>query len=223
MTRRETATGRREKALVTRRRMLKAACESFCDRGYAGTTMEVIAERAGVAVQTLYFTFHTKAAVLQETLGAAILGFEHWDPRISSAIEADSRKAFADFHPWFGDFERAKSRLDALSVFVDASVEIFGRVARLVPVIAQAAAGDAQVKATRDLGEQRRVDGYQFVIEMLAKRGKLRRGRSVRRATDILLVLLSAETYLALTEGRGWSQNECKKWFLKLLSRELFE
>jgi len=47
--------GRREKALVTRRRMLKAAYELFCEHGYATTTMDLIAKRADVAVQTLYF------------------------------------------------------------------------------------------------------------------------------------------------------------------------
>ena len=37
---------RREKALETRRRMLKAAYDLFCEHGYAATTMDVIAKRA---------------------------------------------------------------------------------------------------------------------------------------------------------------------------------
>jgi AcrR family transcriptional regulator len=43
---------------------VKAAFALFCEHGYTGTTMAHIAEAAGVAVQTVYFTFHTKAAVL---------------------------------------------------------------------------------------------------------------------------------------------------------------
>jgi AcrR family transcriptional regulator len=48
--------------------MLDAAIACFTTSGYAGTTMAQIAEQAGVAVQTLYFTFHTKAELLQQTL-----------------------------------------------------------------------------------------------------------------------------------------------------------
>ena len=42
---------RREKALVTRRRVLKAAHHVFCLRGYGATTMDIIAKEAGVDVE----------------------------------------------------------------------------------------------------------------------------------------------------------------------------
>ena len=50
---------RREKAAATRERMLRAAIEVFAEQGYGGARMADIAARAGVAVQTLYFVFHT--------------------------------------------------------------------------------------------------------------------------------------------------------------------
>ena len=56
---------RQERAATTRRRMLDAAYDLFCEQGFRATTMDAIAQRAGVAVQTLYFTFHTKDALLQ--------------------------------------------------------------------------------------------------------------------------------------------------------------
>jgi len=34
---------------------------SFCDSGYPGTTIEAIAAKAGVATQTVYYFFRTKA------------------------------------------------------------------------------------------------------------------------------------------------------------------
>jgi TetR/AcrR family transcriptional regulator, regulator of autoinduction and epiphytic fitness len=55
---------RRESARATQWRMVKAAYHLFSDQGYAATTMAQIAEAAGVAIQTLYFTFHSKAALL---------------------------------------------------------------------------------------------------------------------------------------------------------------
>ena len=54
--------------------MLEAAYELFCSDGYRATTMEAIAERAGVAVQTLYFTFHTKDELFQAVHDHTVLG-----------------------------------------------------------------------------------------------------------------------------------------------------
>src|SRR4249919_1205351 len=65
---------RRDRARATRLRITKAAYTLFCERGYAGTTMVDIAEAAGVAVQTVYFTFHTKSELLSRTYDFAVLG-----------------------------------------------------------------------------------------------------------------------------------------------------
>ena len=64
------STTRAEKALATRRRMVKAGYDQFCANGYLGTTITAIATDAGVAVPTIYYTFGTKARLLDEALGA---------------------------------------------------------------------------------------------------------------------------------------------------------
>ena len=73
---------RKEKAAATRRRMLDAAHACFVERGYPGTTMAAIAERAGVAEQTLYFTFHTKAGLLGEVFERAVFGADELPPHL---------------------------------------------------------------------------------------------------------------------------------------------
>lgn len=201
--------------------MLRAAYDAFCEGGYAATTMDVIAGRADVAVQTLYFTFHTKGAMLAEAVGAAIMGFERWDPRAGPAVTADPRGAFMEFHPWFAAFDAAPTQADALVVFIDASLDILMRVGPLATVMTTAAATDAQVRAAGALGEQRRVEGYALVVDLLTKRGKLRRGVSARKATDVLLALLSGETYEHLALRRGWSRAELRKWLVDVLSHQL--
>src|SRR5579863_8453646 len=65
---------RRERARRTRQRMIRAAQELLVERGYAGTTMADIAARADVAVQTLYFSFHTKPELLNACFEAAVFG-----------------------------------------------------------------------------------------------------------------------------------------------------
>jgi AcrR family transcriptional regulator len=56
--------------------MVKAAYKLFCSNGYLGTTINAVAKEAGVAVPTVYYTFGTKAALLAESMGAAIVGFD---------------------------------------------------------------------------------------------------------------------------------------------------
>ena len=53
---------------------MDAALAEFTERGYHDTTMAAIAERAGVAVQTVYLGFRTKGGLLEELVGNAVLG-----------------------------------------------------------------------------------------------------------------------------------------------------
>ncbi|MGH3491995.1 MAG: TetR/AcrR family transcriptional regulator, partial [Sciscionella sp.] len=62
--RRYDSTRRREGALRTRARMLDAARQLFATRGYAATSVEAIAQGAGVSPQTFYTAFATKRGVL---------------------------------------------------------------------------------------------------------------------------------------------------------------
>jgi AcrR family transcriptional regulator len=210
---------RRERALATRRRIVKAAYALFRARGYAGSTMEAIAGEAGVAVQTLYFTFQTKAAILDEVVGAAILGFDQWVPQVGRVRAGDPTQLRA-VHQWFAAFEAEKTAQGALTRFVDASVEIMERVAPLVSVMRQAES-EPEAKAVSELGESRRVESYQAVIRLLAKKeGGLRSGLTVRRATDVLLAVCSGEVYQMLRD-RGWKPRELRAWLLELLSEQL--
>ena len=65
---------RADRARQTRRRMLESARELFVTEGYAATTMDRIADQAGVAVQTLYYTFRTKGKLLCEVVEATAAG-----------------------------------------------------------------------------------------------------------------------------------------------------
>jgi AcrR family transcriptional regulator len=214
------ALTRKEKALETRRRMLRAAYELFCERGYAGTTMGAIADQAGVAVQTLYFTFHTKAAILSETIGASVLGFDRWAPPVDPIqLEMNDPDVHREIHPWFSKLEKEPDPYLALKVFTDASAEILSRVGPLAAVTT-AAKGDPEVKAFSELGETRRVQSYGVILRMIAKKGPLRAGLTIQRGTDIMLAILSAETYQHLA-ARGWSKSDIKKWLFDLLAQQL--
>ena len=59
-----TATQNREVRAVTRAKLLNSALELFAKRGYAGTSVDAIAESAGVSAGLLYHHFDGKAEVL---------------------------------------------------------------------------------------------------------------------------------------------------------------
>ena len=59
-----TAMQNREVRAVTRAKLLNAALELFAARGYAATSVDAIADEAGVSAGLLYHHFDSKAAVL---------------------------------------------------------------------------------------------------------------------------------------------------------------
>src|SRR6476619_5374107 len=112
---------RRERAAATRRRMVEAAYRLMSTRGYTETTMADIASEARVAVQTVYFTFHSKPAVLLAVFEFAVKG----DHMPNSPME----------RPWFAARTREPDHQRALEIFIDATTEIFHRVVPIAPAI----------------------------------------------------------------------------------------
>jgi len=197
---------RKERTLATRRRMVGAAYRLFCEKGYVATTMEGIAREADVAVPTLYFTFRTKGAILGEALGAAVGGLEE--------------PVGPEDAPWYRAFKAEQDPRRALRILVENTAVILRRVGPLTAAI-HGAANDPEVAAVRVLGEQRRHEGYGQIVRLLAAKGGLRRGLTMARATDILLVLLSPDLFEALEIGRGWSAADCDRWVVGVLSQQL--
>src|SRR5439155_1248301 len=65
---------RQVQARHTRQQIAIAARKLFVERGYAGATMEAIAQDAGVATETIYAVFGSKNKVLLHLLDIAVGG-----------------------------------------------------------------------------------------------------------------------------------------------------
>ena len=195
------STTRADKALATRRRMVNAAYGQFCANGYLGTTITAVATDAGVAVPTIYYTFGTKARLLEEALGAAVVGFDRWhEPSPDPSIEE-----LLPWHHWWTAFNGAPTSAEALSIFLTHGVAILERAAPLVAAL-HGAAGDPEAAEVARIAEQRRVESYREAARTIAaKAGGLRDGLTVKAATDVLVVLFSPELYQSIRHGRGWS------------------
>jgi AcrR family transcriptional regulator len=212
-----TPITRTDRALATRRRMVRAAYDLFCERGYLGTTISEVARQAKVAVPTIYYTFGTKVVLLEESLGAAVLGFDRWreppaDPDISALLP---------WHQWWAEFEAATTSSEAFDVFFTHGVGVLERVAPLVAAL-HGAAGDPEAAEVLRVSEQRRVAAYREAVRAMAgKPGGLRPGLTPTVATDILVVLFSADLYQSIRTGRGWSTVRTRTFLRGLLSAQL--
>ena len=69
----DVKSSRREKAAQTRARIVEAAHAEFLDNGFHGATIASVARRAGVATQTVYFVFHTKAELISAVIDAMVM------------------------------------------------------------------------------------------------------------------------------------------------------
>jgi AcrR family transcriptional regulator len=201
-------TSRRERAQATRRRIIRAAYSRFCEQGYAGTTMADVAARAGVAVQTVYFTFHTKAELLGGAYEFAVLGDE--DPRPPAT------------QPWYAAAAAEPDGHAALRVLAPGVAEIITRAAPLETVVRATASSDPDAAEVWAYHERLRAEGYRGMVELLAARTALADGVSIERATDLLLLYLGPHPYRGLVVDHGWTQPAWLDWAIEALDRELF-
>lgn len=196
-------TSRRERAAETTRRMATAACRVFGERGYAGTTMAAVADEAGVAVQTLYFRFHTKAELLQAAYEQAVLGPEGVPPHLA---------------PWWKNVLAAADVRAAVAYLVGGTVPILERAAPLVRIVQ----ADPEVRAVYEHNERLRREGNIQLVAALTEKHPLREGVEPARALDLLLALTGPQVFQLLTADYGWSVADYADWTTGAILRELF-
>lgn len=203
-----TKLSRRGRAKATHWRIVKAAYRLFCAQGYAGTTMAQIAEAAGVAVQSVYFTFHTKAALLSRAYDFAVMGEE--EPQIPQ------RQAF------YLAMTAEPDVAQALRHFVTGVGEITRRVTPLAIAAQVAADGDPDTARVIAVHDRMQADAYREVVKLLSAKAELRPGLSLDRGTDLLLLYAGTDVYHVMVEMRGWSHDEWLGWTAVTLADQLF-
>lgn len=200
------AGARKQQAQATALRIVRAAHLLFVQRGYTGTRMADVAEAAGVAVQTVYFRFHTKAELLQACYEHAVLGADDPAPPMEQ--------------PWFARFLAAKSGAAALRAFARGNTEIVTRVGQLDDIV-RSAAHEPEAVAVRAHSEALRRDGYRTVVRSLEDRFGLRRGLGSDRATDLLLAYGGSPLWRSLVIECGWPKDQFVDWLASTLRSQL--
>jgi AcrR family transcriptional regulator len=200
-------TRRAEQAERTRRRILDAATALFTDPGYATTTIEAIATRADVAVETVYSRFRNKPNLLVAILEPAIVG-------------TDDDVALFDL-PDIAEIRACIEQRRQLDLLAHLSRTILQRTAQVHRILHAAASVDENAAELQRSDAERRYLGQADYIDMLLANGPLRAGVTRAIAADTYATLASPATYAFLVEDRGRTPEEFEEWLGDVLSRAL--
>lgn len=176
--------------------MLVAADALFRERGYAGTSVNDLADAAGVAVQSIYNAFGSKRGVLT-ALAEGISGYA-LDPRIRTEPDGAA----------------------ILGLVAARLAEEHERTAELRATVREAAAADAELAGVERDRREGRLAAYRELARELKRRGELATGVAVDEAALGIAVLGDPQTYHLLRE-RGWSRARYERWLERSLRAHL--
>jgi AcrR family transcriptional regulator len=198
---------RQQQASDTRSRILDAAQRLFTERGYGATSIESIASEAGVATDTVYASFRTKAGVLHKLLDVRVGGDDAPVPLLDRKgpqgvrAEPTQRRQVAGF---------------AADV-----AQILERARPVDDIMRGAAAVDPEIAALRARMQGLRYDNVRQFVSWLAAKGPFRGGIGEEEATAIIWTLASPEVHGLLRDGRGWPLERYVAWLGDTLARTL--
>lgn len=181
---------REEQARATRRAVVTAARDLFVERGYAGTTIDAVAERAGVSRKTVFTAVGGKAALLKTTWDWALVGD---DEPIAVADRPDARGMLVETDPG-----------SVVERWAELVCPIAARLAPLYDVLQAAAQVDAEVAEVHRTSERNRLGGARAFVEHLDAVGGLRPGLDVDRAAEVAAVLMDPMPHQRLVINAGW-------------------
>lgn len=201
------STRRAEQARETRGRILEAATELFTARGYAAASIAAVAEAAGVAPQTVYTAFGSKAGLLSAAIDIALAGD---DRPLSLAQRAPSAEELAHWSPQ-----------QVAAAFARQSTAVLRRAGRLIQVADAAAQQDASLAPMWRAGHRGRLEDMRGTVTSLAGAGHLRDDLDPDRAAEILWVLTSPDTFRSFTALLGWSAARYERWLAASIEESL--
>src|SRR5437016_3138729 len=201
-------TKRRYKSLVrqrqagdTRRRIVEATRRLLQSEGYAGMTIEAIAQRAEVSAQSVYAIFKSKTGILTALLDQSAFGSDYEDAvlRALSADDPETRLRLAA--------PIARQIHDAQS----ATFDLLRGAGVVAPEL-------AKLELQR---ESLRYERQERMIMSLRAAGRLRPELNDATARDIFWALTGRDVYRMLVRERDWSSQKYQDWLADILVSSL--
>ena len=196
----------------TRRRLLVAAAAEFAERGYAGATVARIADRAQVAVPTLYTAWESKRALLRAVMATAVT--EHED---GFDLGQDPNTLLGPPDP-----TRPKNPAAFITHLAHRYRLIAERSAVGWKTYRDAAGIDPEIATDW----QHLQDGRRNVMRTLIANlptAALRAELTPDNAADTAWAIASPETHELLVLRRGWSYDQYENWVASTLTAALLD
>ena len=188
---------RARQAAETREAIVTAAVALFGERGWAATTLPMIANKAGVAVDTIYSTFGSKSDLLMAAMDVAIMG-------------DDDAPAMID-RPEFALLGKGR-RKERLRTGVHFTVGVYERSLPMLRALREAAASDDAARARLAQYDEDRRNVTAAGLELILG------NRAPAEVVDAMWALVSPEVFTYLTDGRGWSVARAETWLVHMSS-----
>nr|WP_042184974.1 TetR/AcrR family transcriptional regulator [Kibdelosporangium sp. MJ126-NF4]CEL16423.1 Transcriptional regulator, TetR family [Kibdelosporangium sp. MJ126-NF4]CTQ90375.1 Transcriptional regulator, TetR family [Kibdelosporangium sp. MJ126-NF4] len=178
---------------LTLRTILTAARTLFAENGYARTSIRAIAAHAGVAPQTLYAHFGSKAGVLTGLVDLL-----------------DDEAGILDLLEQTADVTDPEQ---LLGVFARITRQVRERCGDIVTILRSGAAVSPDIAATQAEGQRRHRLGAEMFLERIRSTGR----PVVPRAVDIVVALTSVDVHDSLVVDAGWSYDDYENWLTDTL------
>jgi AcrR family transcriptional regulator len=202
----QPARRRNRRGTETRVKIEEAAGGLFTAQGYHGTSMQEIADAAGVHVQTIYLAYRTKAELLRAAASRPVAEGE--DPSVPPPERRWVREIVATDDPQ----EKLRLYLRHLR-HVTQGWGPFQQAMR-------AAADEPEVAEKLAAMEYGRYQGPLNLWPAIADSGGFRDGIDAARAADLTYAIASPDTFRQLLD-RGWTADEAEAGILEALVRLL--
>jgi TetR/AcrR family transcriptional regulator of autoinduction and epiphytic fitness len=205
--RRYESAHRQEQARQTRRAILDAAAGLFVEPGYAATPLTAVAAEAGVAIQTVYKVFGSKAALLSALVDVVIAG--------------DDEPVALPGRQFVKDVRALKGVRSKLIRFAGHLADTHARQAQVMLAVAAASTADPEAAAIWQKNLEDRRTGMTMFAAELAATGELRPEHTVETTTDVLWLAMDVRNYDWLVRQRGWSPERFQRWYVDTVTAAL--
>lgn len=196
---------RQVQARETRHQIVEAARSLFFKRGYSGTTIDAIAQAAGVAPETVYAIFGNKRKILSHLMDISIGG----DDQPIHLIDRPEPQAVLH------DTDQRRQ----IMMFSYGITEIMARAAHLFEIMRSAAKTEKDIEDLLEQMFKERLENMTTFVRQLASHGGLCEGMDVSTAAELVWTITSPEVFLLLTRDRNYSREQYTTWLQATLAR----
>jgi AcrR family transcriptional regulator len=198
---------RAAQAQETRRSIVSAATRLFVEDGYGATTINAVAEAAGVSRKTVFTAVGGKLDLLKLTLDWSVAGD---DQAVALSDRAAIRKLM----------DQPDSR-GVLSGLVALLVAIGTRVAPLYVALEVAGSMDPAARDLVEESQRRRLDDAHKVVRRLRDLDALTTHITYQEAVDVVWLAMDPAIFDRLVRVRGWTASRFEEWLVDALCRQL--